>query len=441
VKEAYPGLRRSASRILPQVFDLKGATSLGGLNALARYVKGLGIDGMLADRFKGAKAKWSRWRLDRTLRVLLDAYFAGIERLYHFEDLETEPLLCAQQGVDRLPDLKTLYRDLRRFEEPSLLESLHGLMREVVREALSGQERIVLEIDSTVETLYGSQEGAEVGPNPHKPGRPSYHPLLARDRISDLIVHHVLRPGDAGSLTDIKTFLHKTLDIVQEGEKDREILARLDAGFESADALPVLEWRGVGYVVKMRATHEVAHYVASLPRSFWRRIQWDGEGEIQVTSSLWRRAGWDKPRRIIAVRKREMDNPQGRLFDEAGWFYSLYITNLDWAPEEVARFYDKRADVERTICEAKNDLSIDHVPTANFAANAADLALKILARNLLVLYRDHGLRLGVRYRVMTLRRRFLCVAGRLVRRGGRLALRLSATSPLRLALEAHPLRS
>ncbi len=178
-----------------------------------------------------------------------------------------------------------------------------------------------------------------------------------------------------------------------------------------------------------------------MPRSFWRRIPWEGEGEIQVTSSLWRRTGWTSPRRIVVVRKREMDNPQGRLFDEAGYFYSLFVTNLAWAPEEVARFYDKRADVERTICEAKNDLSIDHVPTSSFAANAADLALKILARNLLVLYRDRGLRLPVRYRVMTLRRRYLCIAGRVVRHAGRLLLRLSVDSALRVALSAHPLRS
>src|SRR5262245_52679346 len=134
-----------------------------------------------------------------------------------------------------------------------------------------------------------------------------------------------------------------------------------------------------------------------------------------------------------------MDNPQGRLFDAAGYFYSLFVTNLDWAPEDVARFYDKRADVERTICEAKNDLNIDHVPTGSFAANAADLALKILARNLLVLYRDRGRCLPVRYRLMTLRRRYLCVAGRVVRRAGRILLRLSFDSPLRLAL--RPLRS
>ena len=135
-----------------------------------------------------------------------------------------------------------------------------------------------------------------------------------------------------------------------------------------------------------------------------------------------------------------MDELQGRLFDEAGWSYQLYVTNLDWAGEDVARFYDKRADVERTICEVKNDLAIDHVPSASFAANAADLALKLLARNLLVLYRDRGLCLPTRDRVMTLRRRYLFVPGRVVTHAGRLFLRLSASSPLASLLQAVPLR-
>ena len=38
----------------------------------------------------------------------------------------------------------------------------------------------VLDMDSTVKTLYAHQEGAEVGYNPHKPGRPShaYHTYM-----------------------------------------------------------------------------------------------------------------------------------------------------------------------------------------------------------------------------------------------------------------------
>lgn len=32
----------------------------------------------------------------------------------------------------------------------------------------------VLDIDTTIKPIYGRQEGAQVGYNPHKPGRPSH---------------------------------------------------------------------------------------------------------------------------------------------------------------------------------------------------------------------------------------------------------------------------
>ena len=437
---SYPSRRPVAKRVLKQVFDLTGATSLGGLNALGRFVRKLGIDRKLAQRFRAAKAAWAVWRLDQTLRILLDGCFAGIPRLYHLADLESEPLLCAQFGVERLCDLTTLYRDLQRFEDPKLLASLHALLREVVEQALGGHKRVVLEVDSTVDTLYGHQEGAALGPNPHKPGRLSYHPLLARDRLSDLVVHHALRPGDTGTATDIKTFLHQTLDIVEnDGLRRREILARLDSGFESNDVMSLLEWRQVGYVIKMRATWEVAYYAAA--HAQWRTLDRDGDGQLQVASFAWERSSaWSEPRRVVALRKRDMDDVQGRLFDEDGWFYSLYVTNLDWAPEDIARFYDKRADVERTICELKDDLSIHHVPSQSFSANAADLAIKVLARNLLVLYRDHGLRLKTRERVSTLRRRYLLVPARIVRHAGRLLLRIASDCRLATLAQPPPLR-
>lgn len=435
----YRRSRPKASRIFRQRFDLPGATALGGLNQLGRFLLKLKIEERLAARFRDAKSRWASWRLDRVISILLDAYFAGIERLYHFEDLETEPLLCARHGVQRLPDLNTLYRDLRRFEDPELLNALLDVLREVVVESLREQKLVTLDIDSTVETLYGRQEGAEIGPNPHKPGRPSYHPLIARDRISDLIVHHVLRPGNAGTATGIVSFLHRTLDIVKEA-KPRTILARLDSGFESDGVMRLLERRGVGYVIKMRATWSITSILCGLGPRAWRRVELDGDGEIEVAEFQVQRQDWNRPRRMVVLRKREMDNPQGHLFDREGWSYSFFVTDRDWMPEDVARFYDKRADVERTICEAKNDLSIDHVPTSSFGANAADLAIKVLARNLLVLYRDRGLKLATRFRIATLRRRFIAIAGRLVHHAGRMVLRLSPHTPLRKIAMARPLR-
>ena len=144
MRRDYRSRGPKASRVFDQRFDLQGATALGGLNHLSRFLVKQKLEQRLAARFGDAKARWSTWQLDRVIRVLLDGYFAGIERLYHFEDLETEPLLCARHGVDRLPDLNMFYRDLRRFEDQELLKALFDLLREIVVEALRKQPLVTL---------------------------------------------------------------------------------------------------------------------------------------------------------------------------------------------------------------------------------------------------------------------------------------------------------
>ena len=54
----------------------------------------------------------------------------------------------------------------------------------------------VLDIDSTIKPLYGRQEGAMVGYNPHKPGRPShcYHTFLMANLR--LVLGVDVQPGD-----------------------------------------------------------------------------------------------------------------------------------------------------------------------------------------------------------------------------------------------------
>ena len=178
----YRSSRRATSAVLPQVFDLERATALGGLNALHCFLCRYDLVGELRRRFGSAKAPWAEWSLDRVVAVLLDVAFVGLSRLYHYAELEREPLLCALHRTERLPDLTTLYRDLRRFASPALTSELDGLLAGVVRRALAHQDHVVLDIDAMVNTVYGTQEGAARGPNPHRPGRPSYHPLLARDR-------------------------------------------------------------------------------------------------------------------------------------------------------------------------------------------------------------------------------------------------------------------
>src|SRR5271155_1736567 len=72
----------------------------------------------------------------------------------------------------------------RRLEEDAGLAWLGGELRDCVEPVLS--QPWILDIDVTIKTIYGRQQGAEIGHNPHKPGRPShaYHSyFMANTRL------------------------------------------------------------------------------------------------------------------------------------------------------------------------------------------------------------------------------------------------------------------
>lgn len=52
-------------------------------------------------------------------------------------------------------------------------------------------------MDTTIKPVFGHQQGAEVGYNPHKPGRPShaYHTLMVRNLR--LVLDVEVRPGNS----------------------------------------------------------------------------------------------------------------------------------------------------------------------------------------------------------------------------------------------------
>ncbi len=78
---------------------------------------------------------------------------------------------------------------LRTFTQKNIneMESLnHRIRAGIWRKALRSGTSIVgvlhclvIDVDSTVKTAYGKQQGVSVGYNPHKRGAASYHPLLA----------------------------------------------------------------------------------------------------------------------------------------------------------------------------------------------------------------------------------------------------------------------
>jgi len=85
-------------------------------------------------------------------------------------------------GVDWLPlAASTLTRFWNKIDTQSLVEQLGNASRLFAKTVMDweGIKEDNLNLDSSVLTRYGRQQGANKGYNPKKPGRPSHHPILA----------------------------------------------------------------------------------------------------------------------------------------------------------------------------------------------------------------------------------------------------------------------
>ena len=439
LKINIPGNEKIVNKNIKEEFTLKNATLYGGYNLFSDYLACNGLDRLLEQQLTGMKAHWATYEMPTVCRTLIDGYSLGLRNIYQFEGIENDPLLCAKRGMEKLPDQTVLRKDLNNhFKTDEDVNRLRRVKAHQVRGVMKRLDgNLVLEYDSTVDTGYGSQEGLEVGTNPHKRGRASYHPQLCRERKSGLSVWSRLRPGNTVSSTDFLDFLNESWEVVPKRFKRKrkgmcKVLSRLDSGYESEDIFSWHEQRGIGYVSKMTMRGNFWSKIFCIPRSNYRKINTEA-GEVEVFSFQYKRNSWSKHRRIVLVRwKDESNRSQTNLFDDWEYTYATFVTDLDWDEEDIYRFYDKRADVENHIREAKYDFFINHISTENFHANSADLELRLLALNQLVLFSKNILRQdSPRPFASTIRRKWLMIPAKLLGGSRQLTLKLSDWFPYR----------
>ena len=95
---------------------------------------------------------------------------------------------------------------------------------------------------------------------------------------------------------------------------------------------------------------------------------------------------------------------------------------------ELEADHRRHAEVENAIRDLKYGVGLNHMPSGRFAANAAWLAIQVMAHNLARWTARTGLDEQV-VTTKTLRRRFFSLAGRITRSARRLTLHLPQSWP------------
>jgi hypothetical protein len=108
--------------------------------------------------------------------------FVGFRRLHHFVYIEEDPMLLGILGVEQLPAVSTFWRYLRSLgiNQARVLIKIMAALRERAWKSLGiTLKQIHVDIDTTVETVYGAIEGAKRGHNPKARGKKGLRPVLA----------------------------------------------------------------------------------------------------------------------------------------------------------------------------------------------------------------------------------------------------------------------
>lgn len=286
-------------------------------------------------------------------------------------------------------------------------------------------DNFTLDIDSSVMTRYGEQEGAKKGYNPAKRGRASHHPLIAFIADVKLVANMWLRSGNTSSANNFLSFLEDTLAKL----KNKTIgLIRLDSGFFQSDILDYLEEKVMDYVVAVKFTHPIQHMIHDIKN--WVIL----DTGIEICEQIYQSKSWDKPRRIVIVRQKIKDRPQATgkqlsLFPEEeiyrNYRYSAYVTNMKLPAAEVWRLYRGRGDAENRIKELKYDFGFDSFNLNDFFATEAALTFAMIAYNLMSLFRMFVLQEKTQKTLSTLRYRTFAIGAYFEKINGKLVLKIA----------------
>ena len=292
-------------------------------------------------------------------------------------------------------------------------------------------DNFTLDIDSSVMTRYGVQDGAKKGYNPSKKGRPSHHPLIAFIADVKLVANMWLRSGDTSSANNFLGFLEDTLSKL----KNKTVsIIRLDSGFFQSDILDYLESKTMDYIVAARFSAPVQRLIAA--SNNWTIL----DTGIEICEQEYQSNSWTKPRRLVIVRQRIKDRPKATgkqlgLFAEEeiykNYRYSAYVTSLKLAPAEIWRLYRGRGDAENRIKELKYDFGFDSFNLKDFYATEAALTFAMIAYNLMALFRTFVLQEKTQKTLSTLRYRTFVIGAYFKKINYKLVLKIALSKKRR----------
>jgi hypothetical protein len=257
----------------------------------------------------------------------------------------------------------------------SLLKIMAVLRERVWKQLGLSLPRISIDIDTTVETIYGEQQGGRKGHNTKHRGKKGYRPVLCFIEQTREYLLGKLRKGETISGKETADFIMKIKSHLPGCVE--YVLIRADGEFLSWEAIKAAKDLGFDFIIANKGCSP------SFDREGW--YQPLKRKQIEYNSCMYKPFGWEEPYRFVVMRIPKEQKPsssnqpvQCPLFEDDLYKYRTFCTTLSGLAHEVINRYDKRADVENLMGEAKRE-GLEAIPSSKFKNNYAFFQMVMLA--------------------------------------------------------------
>jgi hypothetical protein len=439
VRRRKEAIRARVKGDLPIVFTDEKLSAYGGIELLRRYLDRSGFCERLQDVFSIRQFDGDYGSFRITL-ALIGMLLLGGTRLRHLRNLERDPLFLRFARLHRLPTDRTVSNTLKETTR-AVRGRMGDLLREVAYDTAreAGLSRATIDLDGTVLRTGLRAEGAERGFNPHHPKDKSYYPLTAHLAQTGQLLAVQNREGNVHDSEKALDMLRFLVDDVRRQLRPRHLETRFDGAFFRREILEYLAASGVEYGIKAPLWDWLGIRPQIGSRRRWKRIRPDLQGFFMS----FRIPKWKLTLRVAVYRKhvshRSRKNFQLDLFDPSNghYEYSAIATNKRVGLRELWAFMAGRGGHEKTLCELKQHLAFDTIPTRDWDANSTWLLISALAHNIFRQFqitttaapRANGRKRTYRWvleSLRTFRYEVLSLPAKLARPQGRAELRLAA---------------
>ena len=322
------------------------------------------------------------------LGTILLSVLAGHTRYAHIAAMRCDSVNPQLLGMRKVVSEDSVRRAFLNAPTPQCSQWQKNHLLRAIEPLL--YEPWILDVDTTVKSLYGHQEGAVLGYNPHKQGRPShvYHTfLMAQTR---LVLDVEVQPGNQTAACYTAPGLFALLDGLPPAA--RPTLLRGDIAFGEEPVMKQAEARGQPFLFKLRLKQRNRREAETL---FRLGEPCAGGQGWEAVEGRWRLSGWSCERRVIALRRPRTqgappadDKDRAQLVlplrpspkADALYEYAVLVTSLPMAMASVAQLYRDRGDAENPFDELKNQWGWNGFTTGDLQR------CQIMARHIALIY-------------------------------------------------------